>query len=266
MSKDEWQPSPLTIVATLLFMAVLIVVFIAFEPTRNLLCERYRPQGLSGVIETWLGSGGTCSQDFFYDYQTLVTGVLAVLAAGVTVAVMIRTDQRAQQRHEQLIDLTVGADTLRLERLLRIWGGELSKLSEDADLAVKEAEEYRDNPSKGIYDPEAPGSVPARISRIISDPVFQQTSDLFSAELTLAIVSMNEPLRTISGASMSMKRWARFEQDGQEKEPISAICESLVQLRNCLQKVNLELSQMAVTYKLLSPPKVGEVELKTVGH
>lgn len=50
-------------------------------------------------------------------YQTLITGVAAVVAAYATVRQMEKTDARSEQRHRELIELSLRADKLKIERL-----------------------------------------------------------------------------------------------------------------------------------------------------
>ncbi|WP_166478452.1 hypothetical protein [Rhizobium leguminosarum] len=55
---------------------------------------------------------------FIKEYQTLITGIVAVVAAYVTVRQMRATDVEAQRRHEETSQLMIRADKLRIERML----------------------------------------------------------------------------------------------------------------------------------------------------
>lgn len=63
--------------------------------------------------------GGDPWRNIIYDFQTLFTGVLAVGAAAFTIIQSRAIDERQQRRHEQLFDLQVRPDRLRLARA---WG------------------------------------------------------------------------------------------------------------------------------------------------
>ncbi|MER8560095.1 hypothetical protein [Mesorhizobium sp. M0578] len=53
---------------------------------------------------------------WLYDYQTLVTGTLAVAAAFITVNAMNKTEDRQQKRHDQLIEMTADSSRLKFQR------------------------------------------------------------------------------------------------------------------------------------------------------
>ncbi|GAA2867240.1 hypothetical protein GGQ99_001318 [Aminobacter niigataensis] len=53
---------------------------------------------------------------WLYDYQTLITGIAAVGAAFITVSAMSRSEERQQQRHDELMKLNLRADRLRARR------------------------------------------------------------------------------------------------------------------------------------------------------
>jgi len=62
----------------------------------------------------WSGSGHQV--DWVWDYQTLITGILAVAAAYVTVNAMSRAEDRQQSRHDELLKLSLRADRLKVQR------------------------------------------------------------------------------------------------------------------------------------------------------
>ncbi len=63
-------------------------------------------------------TGGDSWRNFIYDFQTLITGVLAIAAAYFTINSSQRIDKEADRRHVELVGLTLRADRLRVERLL----------------------------------------------------------------------------------------------------------------------------------------------------
>ncbi len=56
--------------------------------------------------------------DWIEDYQGILAGVFAIIAALLTVLVMVDIDSRAEIRHQQLVSLTLRSDALRVERLM----------------------------------------------------------------------------------------------------------------------------------------------------
>lgn len=56
--------------------------------------------------------------DWIKDYQGILGGVFAIIAALLTVLAMVDIDSRAEIRHQQLVSLTLRSDALRVERLI----------------------------------------------------------------------------------------------------------------------------------------------------
>lgn len=61
-------------------------------------------------------SGGDPLRNLVYDFQTLIAGALAVLAAWWTIATMERTETAAANRHAEQVALTLRGDRLAVER------------------------------------------------------------------------------------------------------------------------------------------------------
>lgn len=55
--------------------------------------------------------------NWIYDYQTLITGLLALGAAFITVTHMQRSDAESDRRHRQLLDLQLGPAKIKIGRL-----------------------------------------------------------------------------------------------------------------------------------------------------
>ncbi len=70
------------------------------------------------VVSRLLGENPDRWERFVFNYQTLIGGMLAIVAAVITVIAMMVVDQRQGARHNELIRLGVRADRIRLERLL----------------------------------------------------------------------------------------------------------------------------------------------------
>lgn len=73
-------------------------------------------------------SEGDWFRNLIYDFQTLITGFLAVGAAYFTISQSHAIDDRAQKRHEELFELQMRPDKLRIARAypefekIREWG------------------------------------------------------------------------------------------------------------------------------------------------
>jgi hypothetical protein len=80
----------------------------------------------------WSGTSDRLGQ-FVYDYQTLITGLLAVAAAALAVWQARRTDERSESRHRQILNLSLRADRLRVERATKPLANELAETFKKLD-------------------------------------------------------------------------------------------------------------------------------------
>lgn len=56
-------------------------------------------------------------RDWLYDFQSLIGGILAIVAAAFTVLQMRLSDERSERRHKEILQLQLRSDGLRLERM-----------------------------------------------------------------------------------------------------------------------------------------------------
>jgi len=129
---------------------------------------------LIGIIISDLAA----SEDWLYRWSTLIAGLLAVGAAGVTVLEMRRADQRQHDRHEELIKLS-----LRAERHRALRTSEYSQSLEDTILPV--ASDLADDYYRSFLDPQAldPASVAGRfltLTAYINTHIVLQEGDVCS--------------------------------------------------------------------------------------
>ena len=72
---------------------------------------------LNGEAPTFADrTGGSAWRNVVFDFQTLLTGVLAVLAAFITVTVMVDTERKQAERHDQLMEISNRRDRLLIAR------------------------------------------------------------------------------------------------------------------------------------------------------
>ncbi|MER8867097.1 hypothetical protein NKI19_25900 [Mesorhizobium sp. M0751] len=71
---------------------------------------------LAGIFIGVALTDSTTSEFWLYRYQTMIAGILAIIAAGWTVFEMRRSDERQQQRHDDLVALTLRADGAAVRR------------------------------------------------------------------------------------------------------------------------------------------------------
>lgn len=75
--------------------------------------------------------GGDPWRNVIFDFQTLLTGLLAVGAACWTVMTMERTDEKSEARHRQLVALSLRSEIIAMERALNPLIEQLKIISED---------------------------------------------------------------------------------------------------------------------------------------
>lgn len=98
------------------FLLILFVVLFAFQPTREFFCSRYEVAGVERLLAFIRGNETNCFWGFLYDFQTLITGLLAVGAATVAVWQSRKIDALQHRRHNQLVALSIRPDYLILDR------------------------------------------------------------------------------------------------------------------------------------------------------
>lgn len=143
--------------------------------------------------------GGDSWRNIIYDFQTLFTGVLAVGAAAFTIIQSRAIDARQQQRHEQLFDLQVRPDRLRLARA---WG----KI--DSLITLKSSIETMGFPL--VTPGEEPLTMPHRnaiiglqllislASDTLADKQVENVRDLFDGEMHNAFNGLGFQLKSLN--------------------------------------------------------------------
>ncbi|WP_428429505.1 hypothetical protein [Pararhizobium sp.] len=139
--------------------------------------------------------GGDPWWNFAYNFQTLITGVIAVAAAFLTVRQMRITDDKADIRHEDSRRLIQWATTLKVERLLYPQLDELattllklqwlqSRGLPPLPLDHESSAEFMEK----IYETSTPlGRQCQVIDHILRRPPFAEAAELFDGRLRLAI-------------------------------------------------------------------------------
>lgn len=84
---------------------LLLWVLMDYPPTRNWLCEGYE-------------AGESCGRGLLVEFQTLITGLAAVVAATWTIRTMTITDERQDLRHGEMVALSLRNEYGCLDRLL----------------------------------------------------------------------------------------------------------------------------------------------------
>ncbi|TAT74815.1 hypothetical protein ELH50_30300 (plasmid) [Rhizobium ruizarguesonis] len=161
---------------------------------------------------------------FVADYQTLITGVAAVLAAYATIRQMERTDARSEQRHRELIELSLRADKLKIARLYDPQSRDLADYIEQ----LSDIREFIINlHGSSEMDYAALESVEKPIfnaiyglEEILERPVWNEASPLFDGPMTSQLAELRANIHqmrvTLQLASQAGSRFDEFLRDKEE--------------------------------------------------
>lgn len=131
-------------------------------------------------------TGGNGWRNFVFDFQTLITGVLAIGAAYFTIRSSQKIDKEAERRHHELVGLTLRADRLRVDRLLHPAFETLVSHYEDikgVDIPLLK-EMITDGEPRAVREVLESMDVDIwSVKRILNSSPFSETTDLFDGPL-----------------------------------------------------------------------------------
>ncbi|ANK73699.1 hypothetical protein FA04_14360 [Ensifer adhaerens] len=173
----------------------------------------------TGEARTLDGSSDNFFRNVLYDFQTLITGVLALGAAWWTVHTMQIADVKVNRRHEQAMELGLRGDRLRIERALNpqgfelgAWHGKLPELqrrTETSDLAKVYWDIF--HLQRGIAD-------------ILSRTQFIAGAELFGGDLAHRVLDMQRWTENISGPVDNCYRFFNDPMPKSDKEEWEFSC------------------------------------------
>ncbi|MCI5075574.1 hypothetical protein [Oricola sp.] len=134
-------------------------------------------------------------QNWFFQHQTFVAGMIALAAAGLTVGQMQRSDDRAESRHRDVLRLTLRRDISRLIRFRETYGRDVeivaNTLLQNVDAAMLECKAHK--------VPTNARLIAENVSDIISAFVSEESAmiaDLLDADMhgDRAFIQQSEPM------------------------------------------------------------------------
>ena len=136
----------------------------------------------AAVLIDWLQSIDWAKDNDFwlYRWQTLIAGLLAVVAATGTIYMMARTDSEQQRRHDDLLGLNLRSDRLRIRRATTPTVGELRWALNETTTLLNDLESMA-NPNFDFLDKLAEAF--KAIDRAVDRNEIEQAKDLFDAFL-----------------------------------------------------------------------------------
>ncbi len=131
-------------------------------------------------------NGTSCLRDFLSEFQTLITGLAAVIAASATIYVMHRTDAAQEARHKELVQLTLRSDRLSVERALIPQAAELQRILMAIDFGISRATNRRHGEDFREGAAELAGNLSRALTlceKVINRQAFIDGSKLFDGHL-----------------------------------------------------------------------------------
>ncbi|RVN34515.1 hypothetical protein [Sinorhizobium meliloti] len=130
---------------------------------------------------------------FVFDYQTLITGIMAVGAAGWTISQMRRSDERQEARHRELVILGQRPEQMTFNALVDFLRSQTRLINERfsehvAKLWLFEAQQKADGLDRWVDDQIAfhftlAAAAARELGEVLSDARIEKMSHLFAPEL-----------------------------------------------------------------------------------
>lgn len=159
-------------------------------------------------------TGGSVLRNLIYDFQTLLTGVLALFSAWWTIGQMRESDRLQERRHRQLLTSSERKEKLAVDRLLQ-------RLPEALEYHTSRLERYlRHVPNHGgeptwklqaVRDAHVAIGAVKWLARIDQDKRVIACRDLFDADVDLQLECIGDWARTINSMLPEQVPWTKME-------------------------------------------------------
>ncbi|MCJ2874815.1 hypothetical protein JUM41_11265 [Rhizobium pusense] len=143
--------------------------------------------------------GGDSWRNFIYDFQTLIGGGAAIIAAWYTVRQMQFTDEKSELRHRELVALQLRSDRLRVERMVF---PSLADLLESWEvIAAFKGDVLRslvaDEPKTVAHVANELNKDCSQALKILSRATFRDAVDLLDGEMTYLLAKLDDGLKML---------------------------------------------------------------------
>ncbi|NSZ59543.1 hypothetical protein FY145_17230 [Agrobacterium tumefaciens] len=181
-------------------------------------------------------------REWLYDFQSLIGGILAVIAAAFTVVQMRISDDRSEARHKQALRLQVRADSLRFERMYFPLHDELA-----AGLQVFSRGFHADD-LKSLFD-EINGAC-YDIDRAFKSGTYRDAEDLLGGTLTMAIAQYRTDIVELRRLAQIADEFS-FTEEPQSEDSRKRRNEYLAQTSNFCLHVQRETGRLILDLQRL---------------
>lgn len=141
--------------------------------------------------------GGDPWRNWVAEFQTLITGVLAVSAAAWTVLTMERTDASSEARHRELVALSLRRDALQVDQLLDPDREEFIRCEKDLQAFLSASSEI--SAKRGVLDKwyrsiQRVADTREELLSVLSKEAWVEARPLFNAALHTRILNLRQRL------------------------------------------------------------------------
>lgn len=138
---------------------------------------------------------------FIDKYQTLITGIAAVLGAYATIRQMRKTDAGSEERHQELVELSLRADKLKVARLYQPQFNEMNEhLANIINLRASLVDFSKEELDYAAFKREEQTihEVMGRLQQTLNRPTWDETSPLFDGWMTHSLEKLRGSIREMA--------------------------------------------------------------------
>ncbi|MGO6954138.1 hypothetical protein ACC740_05400 [Rhizobium ruizarguesonis] len=203
-------------------------------------------------------TGGDSWRNLIYDFQTLITGIAAVLAAAITIRTMEKTDGESDRRHRQLMELTLRPDRLKISRSVEPFLPAVIKAIADLNNIIHPTgiDEIKSVGSQMVYASGVDNYTTA-LSQILGNPQLNEGYQLFEGKLAIDLDQARQRVARLQSAGRSLFNEIKTKSIAGESEieifvaaqsSIKSLTIHAILLQGCLQEVRSGLSNLSDLY------------------
>ncbi|TAV99979.1 hypothetical protein ELI24_17110 [Rhizobium ruizarguesonis] len=203
-------------------------------------------------------TGGDSWRNLIYDFQTLIAGIAAVLAAAFTIRTMEKTDRESERRHRQLMELTLRADRLKVSRSVKPFLPAIIQAIADVSNFIHPTgiDEIKGVGSQMVY---ASGveNYTTGLSQILNNPQLNEAYQLFEGKLAIDLEQARQQVAALQSAGRSLFKEIKTKSTAGDPEVeifvaaqsrIKSLTIKAILLKGCLEEVRIGLSTLSNLY------------------
>ncbi|MGO7022868.1 hypothetical protein ACCS69_03395 [Rhizobium johnstonii] len=203
-------------------------------------------------------TGGDSWRNLIYDFQTLITGIAAVLAAAITIRTMEKTDRESDRRHRQLMELTLRPDRLKVSRSVEPFLPAIIQAIADLNNIIHPTgiDDVEDVGRQMIYA-DGVDNYTTALMQILANPQLNEAYLLFEGKLAIDLEQARERVARVQSAGRNLFKEIKTKTIAGETEveifvaaqsSIKSLTINAILLKGCLEDVRSGLSTLSDLY------------------